>query len=365
MRAGSGSPRPQRKGHGWLGRLGSSRVASVTAYLLVTMLTTSDSVVTRSGASGGSTGSGPSPSSAAPSGRTTWLSGAASKYAADGSYGRWRGTPVQISATWVDDPALYPLRPPAAGCRNCGEFSRWKGPLDVGMSPPEWTSWAAEASGVHDGFWRSMFRNLRAARIGKGPTYARPWYEFNGDWMRYSVRPGEQASFVAAWERVARIALAEFPEVVMVLGTAAGGPIDVATMYPDDRLVGALSIDFYNNWPFCSTDACFQEKVRQGNGKTPNSLARLMLLAKAHGDPVIISEWSSQGSPRPTAEGGGGDSPEFIRSWRKWLEANAGSGPGQVFAEIHFNLWPDQFEFFDGRTSRVQPLAAEEYRRLW
>jgi len=122
----------------------------------------------------------------------------------------------------VADPALYPLGPPVAGCAGCGELRDWTGPLDIGMAPSEWTSWAAEAAGKHDAFWRSMLRNARTMRAGKETTYLRPWYEYNGDWMRYSVKPGEEASFKAAWNRVARIAQSEFPEAVMVLGTLGG-----------------------------------------------------------------------------------------------------------------------------------------------
>jgi hypothetical protein len=178
--------------------------------------------------------------------------------------------------------------------------------------------------------------------------------------MHYAVHPGEEDHFKTAFNRLATIARTEYPEAVMVLGTSAGRGVNVADTYPDDTLVGALSIDFYNNWPHCTTNECFQNKVTNEAGA--NSLNKLVELASAHGDPVIISEWSNDARPD---EGGGGESPEFIRLWHDWLTANAGPGPGQVIAEIQFNLWPDEFELYNGQTTPTQPRTAQEYQRLF
>jgi hypothetical protein len=257
---------------------------------------------------------------------------------------------------------MYPLIPRTGSCPDCGEWANYTGPLDIGATPPkdDWQGWAAEAGGVHDDFWRQMLATTRALRAGKGTTYIRPWYEYNGDWMHYAVRPGEEGHFKTAFNRLATIAKAEYPEAVTVLGTSAGRGVDVAVTYPDDTLVGALSIDFYNNWPFCTTHECFQNKVNNEAGV--NSLNKLVELARAHGDPIIISEWSNDARPD---EGGGGESPQFMRLWHDWLTANAGSGPGQVFAEIQFNLWPEEFELFNGQTTPAQPRTAQEYQRLF
>jgi hypothetical protein len=134
-------------------------------------------------------------------------------------------------------------------------------------------------------------------------------------------------------------------------------------MYPADADVDVLSIDFYNNYPFCTTSACFADKIENGAGS--NSLADLVRLGAQHGDAVLISEWSNQGASRSSSQGGGGESPQFLRDWNAWLRNNAGSGPGKVLGEVQFNLWPDQFEFYNGSSTRLQPQTAEEYRRLW
>jgi hypothetical protein len=293
-----------------------------------------------------------------------WLSGAASTFAAQGSFGAWRGSPVEIGGTWLNSAELYTLRP-ASACAGCtGEWSSFTGAMDVGIVPPSWTSWAAEAGGQHDEYFRSVFRAIKVARAGKGPVYLRFWYEYNGNWMTYSVRnASDAANFKVAYNRVARIARAEYPEAKIMLGTSAGGPTSVASTYPDDSLVDLLSIDRYNNYPHCLTQACFDNAQENAGGA--NSLNDLQRLAKEHGDPIMISEWSNQGARRDASQGGGGESPQFMRSWNAWLRANAGTGPGQVVGEVHFNLWADQFEFFDGTTTRLQPETAAEYRRLW
>ena len=182
----------------------------------------------------------------------------------------------------------------------------------------------------------------------------RPYYEFNGDWFRYSVRRGEEKKFVKAWERVARIFRAELPGVKMMLGTAAAGHgkrISVAKAYP--RGVDVLSIDYYNEWPFCRTKTCFAEKIKTGGGV--NSLERLRRLAAKKGDPVMISEWANAGRRRHSRSGGGGESVAFMSAWHSWLDKHAGTGRGRVLGEIYFNIdgYDARFELrVKGRTTK-------------
>ena len=299
--------------------------------------------------------------------RSRWLSGASGAEAANGSFGRWRGSQVEILGTWIDHPAVYPFGRDIRGCGGCGELRDWRGPVDVGIAPAKWYGWSAEARGRNDAFWRATARNLAKARAGKGTTYVRPYYEFNGDWFRYSVRKGQEKTFVKAWERVARIFRAEFPGVKMMLGTAASGHgkrISVAKAYP--RGVDVLSIDFYNEWHFCKTKSCFATKIKTGGGV--NSLERLRQLAAKKGDPVMISEWGNAGRKRGKKSGGGGESPAFMSAWHSWLSKNAGTGPGQVIGEVYFNIggYEARFELHTkGRTSKVMPKTAAQYRKLF
>jgi hypothetical protein len=140
-----------------------------------------------------------------------------------------------------------------------------------------------------------------------------------------------------------------------------------------------VSIDFYNNYPHTTTTAAFNDRIETSGGA--NSLADLTRWAGTQGKPVMISEWSNSGNPNTSeANGGGGESPQFIRDWNGWLKANSApaGGPGKVIGEVQFDLWCDTYVFTksdcggtfdpanpDSWTAPLQPQTANEYRRLW
>lgn len=314
----------------------------------------------------------PTPTSASPTPTPTptptqtsapgWLSGAASDTSVSSAqFGTWRGSELELVATWVNDPALYPLGPKLANCGGCGQYETWQGAIDVAANVPDWQGWSAEASGVHDAFWRSLGKNLAKYRTGKGTTYLRIYHEYNGTWYPWSVKSADRAAFITAWQRTAGIIRSEFPAVKMMLGTAAANGYTVADAWPAG--VDVMSVDFYNEWPWCADAACFDSKIENAAGA--NSLADLQRLAKAKGVPILVSEWASAGQPRAASDGGGGDAPAFMSSFYGWLKANAGTGPGQVLGEVYFNVpgYAARFEIYGGQA--VQPKAAAEYRRLW
>lgn len=280
-----------------------------------------------------------------------WLSGASGPQAADGSFGTWRGDPVEIAGTWVNDPALYPLQ-------RGGELGAWTKPVDVAVAPPDWQGWQAEADGVHDEFYHRLFANLRTLRAGKGTTYVRPWYEFNGSWMPYHMTNADIPAFKRAWARMAAIARAEFPQVQLVYCASAATGSDVYSAFPGTQYVDVGGIDFYNNYPWVNTQEAFDRKADNGAGAY--SLNDLQSFYQGQGLPIAINEWSNQGADRTAAQGGGGESPEFIDSMHAWMAAHAGGGAGGLLYELQFNLWSDQFQLFPaGQT--VQPLTAARY----
>lgn len=291
-------------------------------------------------------------------GGSTWLSGAsadeANKTAANGTFATWRGTPVAIGGTWLNEPACYPFQ--SGFCWN-----GWTGPIDVGIVPlqSQWGGWANEAAGGNDTFWTNTFANLATLRAGKGTTYVRMWYEFNGDWMFYSVRNStDLANFKTAWNRIAAIARAQFPAVKLMLGTACAtkNSITIANAWPT-ATVDVLSVDFYNRWPFSNTQGGFDSAIATGGGT--NSLEPLRQLATAKGVPVIVSEWANQGIDSGDG-GGGGESTAFIDAMWAWFNANKGTGPGQVLGEVYFNNW-NQFYLYNGSASTFQPTTAARY----
>src|SRR5450755_1348727 len=79
-----------------------------------------------------------------------WLSGASGDRAADGRFGLWRHTPVDIGGTWDNgDDAQVLLSSICPG----GDWQRWTKPLDIAIGAIDQTqgeSWAAAARGAYD-----------------------------------------------------------------------------------------------------------------------------------------------------------------------------------------------------------------------
>lgn len=288
----------------------------------------------------------------------SWLSGASGGENANGTFGAWRGSPSEIAGTWVNSTDLWSLQPGF-------ELGNWQGAIDVAGNVPDWQGWQAEANGVHDGYWRTFAQNLKKYRAGKsGQIYLRLYHEgVGGDWYDWSVRSGDIANYKTAFARTAKIIRAEYPQVKIMLGAAAasgGSRVNVADAWPAE--VDVLSIDWYNEWGWCNTKACFDDKIENGAGA--NSLADLTRLAKSKGVPVLISEWGNANTVRPASSGGGGEAPVVMAAFYDWLKANAGTGPGQVLGEVYFNIdgYDAGFKLYPNTPG---PQTAAKYREVW
>ena len=293
----------------------------------------------------------PSPSPSQDPENGDWLSGAAGADAASGRFGTWRGTPVEIATFWVNDPALYPIGPAINGCGDCGMWRTYPGPVSISATAKTWQGWAAEANGANDAYWTAVARNARALREGKGQVYLNPYYEFNGDWMPYSVARTAtgMADFRRAFERTSAIFRREFPGVKVVINPAAGRTVPDA-MWPASGSFDVVGIDTYNEWPHCAVASC--------QGTQIGRIEVLRLQAAARGKPIAFPEWGNAavaGQP-----GGGGESPAFIDAFHAYLVKHAGTGAGQVVYETHFNIggYAQRFEF---TPSTVQPKTAAQY----
>ena len=296
----------------------------------------------------------PSPSPTSPA-TGDWLSGAAGTEAADGTFGTWRGTKVEIAEFWVNDPALYPIGPDIDGCGDCGMWRESSVPVSISAAPPNWSGWANEANGAHDAYWTALARKAKELRTGKGQVYLNPYYEFNGDWMDWSVvRTAQgQADFRAGYARTAAILKKEFPGVKVVLNPGAGRTVPT-DMWPASSAFDVVGIDTYNEWPHCATASC-----------VPTFLGRiepLRLAAEARGKPVAFPEWGN--SSVAASAGGGGESPAVIDGLHGYIRDHGGSGPGQVLYETYFNIdgYPARYELFThGTVNPTQPKTAAEY----
>ena len=307
--------------------------------------------------SAGVTSSPPSPSSPTtqPPAAGDWLSGAAGAEAANGSFGSWRGAPVEIGQTWEADPALWTLGPRISGCAGCGIWHTWHGPMSVSLEPRPFTTWAAEASGANDAYWAQIGQSLKRFRQGRGTTYANPYYEFNGDWMRWSVRGGDRAHFRTAYARTSAILRREFPEVRMVLNPDAGRTMP-ADMWPASGSFDVVGIDSYNEWPHCKVAACVRSTFL-------DPIEDYRLAAAERGKPIAFPEWGNSSSSR--AQGGGGEAPALMDAFHAYLSQHGGAGPGRVVYETYFNIggYAQRFELYlNGGVNPMQPQTADRYR---
>lgn len=309
----------------------------------------------------------PSTAPATPRGGHYWLSGVATRESGNGPnpakyFGDWRGAPVEIGQTWPHTPDVWGVNPAAAN-----SWAGFTGPMSLSFSPgPDWQglrgwrSYAAIAAGEMDAWWRAAAQNTRKLRAGKGATYVSPFYEYNGDWMAWSVRrtPPGYADFREAWARVSRIWRQEFSAAKLVLPAACSRDVPVAMM-PDPSTYDLVGCTTYNSWPW-----------KEDGGPAMRLLEAGRQRAQAAGKPFAITEWANSANAR--AGGGGGEAAGFISAMHEWLRRNAGTGSGQVVFETFFNI--DGYDLdhillrWNGNTgsaSLSQSRTAARYRELW
>src|SRR3954452_23021809 len=228
-----------RRSHGWL----------VLALVLV--------VLTSSGCGGGATGAERRVSTSAaeaPSGHG-WLSGAAGVGVPSGDFGRWRGSPVEVVATWADNNGAMTV---LAQLRPGGEYGDWQGPMDIAIGaigPGE--SWQQAAEGAYDARWRESLTNLRQLRGARpGTTFIRFAHEMNGDWYPWAVNAGNVGAFIQAWRRFRGLQEEIYPDAKLVFGVnreSIGTGMDWRLMFPGARYVDVMAVDYYNQSPCVTT----------------------------------------------------------------------------------------------------------------
>lgn len=318
--------------------------------------------------------------SSTPGDEGTWLSGVATTESGNGTdpakyFGDWRGTSVQIGQTWPHTPDVWGINPSVAN-----SWSGFQGPMSLSYNPgvnsdgsivdwydstmgvthQGWRGYSAMASGNMDGWWRAAARNTKALRQGRGTTYISPFYEYNGDWMAWSVTRTTQgmADFRAAWERVAAIWRQEFPEARLVLPAACSRDVPQAMM-PNVNSYDHIGCTIYNAWPWQSNGAEAVRLLEVGRQR-----------ALANGKSLVITEWANSGNPNE--QGGGGDAPGFIQAFHDYFVLHGGTGPGKLEFEAFFNIDGYALDHIllrrngnDVIVNPTQPLTAAKYRELF
>lgn len=302
-----------------------------------------------------------------------WLSGASTLEVGRGAdpakyFGEWRGTPVQIGQTWPNTPDVWSLDPQIAnswaGFQGAMSLSfdggaDWPNPA-TGDTLKGWRDWATVAAGENDKWWTAAAKQTRAFRTGKGATYISPFYEFNGDWMNWSVTrtPQGYADFKAGWKRVSDIWRREFPEAKIVLPAAMSRDVPIEMM-PDPSTYDLGGGTVYNAWPWEANGATALQKLEAFRQRIEGA-----------GKPFGITEWAN--TANSNEPGGGGDAPAFITAMHNWMVMHAGTNAGQLTFETFFNIPGYSLDFelihWNGSTVQVsttQSNTASKYRELY
>lgn len=301
-----------------------------------------------------------------------WLSGVATIEVGNGAdpaqyFSNWRGTAVEIGQTWPNTPDAWGIDPAVSD-----SWAGFQGPMSISYSPGAdwvnaagqtltgWRNWATVASGGNDEWWTAAAKRVKALRAGKGTTYISPFYEYNGDWMEWSVTRTAQgyADFKAGWKRVADIWRREFPQAKLVLPAACSRDVPAA-MLPDPSTYDMGGGTTYNAWPWEANGATAMQRLEVARQR-----------AAAVGKPFGITEWAN--SANPNEAGGGGDGLGFISAMHSWMQQHAGTGSGQLVFEAFFNIpgYPLDHELIHWNGSAVsvsttQPQTAAKYRELF
>lgn len=289
-----------------------------------------------------------------------WLSGVGSPEQGNGPdpvayFSNWRGSPVEIGQTWVNTTDLWTVNPSSPNT-----WAGFVGPMSVCIVPAEsgWSSdWSGAANGTYDSFWAACAQNLANFRAGKGTTYVAPFYEFNGDWMYYSVPRNAQgySNFRTAWERMAAIWRQHMPAARIVLPPCFSRDVPDA-MIPNSNSFDLYGGTIYNNWPWQANGATAMTRIEVGRAK-----------AQSLGKAFCVTEWAA--ASNAADGGGGGDGPGYMTAMHDWFDLHKGTGAGQVEFETFFNQpgYGASFHILNpnGTVSPSQPNAAAQYQSLF
>lgn len=306
-----------------------------------------------------STSSSPSTSTTAPPAATTgdWLSGVSGAGDTDGSFGTWRGTPVEIVGTWADaDDANQ--RNVYTVTSGSGRFS---GPIDIGVGAiVRGETWAQAAQGAYDARWRQSLTTMAKARAGKGTTFIRFAHEMNGNWYPWAVNAGNVEDFKKAWARYRAIQREVFPSAKLVFSVnreSVGNGIDWRKTVPPASQIDVMGVDYYDQNPAATTKAAWDSAVNATDSYgAPKGLEAHRRFALSLGLPLSINEWGDKREQ--------GDGTVYVDQMGAFFKANGGTGPGNVLYEVYFNVpgYDGNYQIYP--TTQI-PQAAARYRDVF
>jgi hypothetical protein len=284
-----------------------------------------------------------------------WRSGASGEEAADGSFGTWRGKPVEAVSVWCDGPASLQTNMDAVD-----RYRDYRGDMDVAVGGlVRGETWKQAAAGRFAARWTKAMRTLRAKRLGKGTTYVRIAHEMNGDWMAWGMNSKSLKDYIKGYRLYASIVRKEFPEARLSWSPNGGNHTDVSTdkQYPGDDVVDVVAPDIYDGWPDTTSAAIFRENAKKWlTPESPTGIIAWQIWAERRGKPLGMPEWGIIH----------GDHPDFVIGVHSVMSQHPGlkgkvSNAGRFVYDVYFNA-DDEFKLLGG----ANPKAAAAYKaRTW
>lgn len=337
----------------------------------------------------------------------TWGSGSSGEMTPQGQFGAWRTRLDDIAVTHVDNNQSMLDLLSYVGTNDPTFYGNWQRHIDISIGAfgkgyddartaqlgfgAE--SWAGAAAGQYDARWTECLQKLRTAVqsrthpvTGQPPLcFIRFAHEWNADFYPWGIadtgfqpritadpakgRPAStMADFKAGWVRFRALQRQHFPEAYVVCNTNREqvNVTDKWTFWmPDADTFDVYGVDYYNHFPYASTDADFTASLTAtGPWTSVKGLESHRQLALSLGKPMCISEWSNSAD---SAAGAGGETVAYLNGMRAFFEQHAGTGPGQLLYECQFNVANEanNWLFYNPSHTIRNPLNAARYKVLW
>jgi hypothetical protein len=284
-----------------------------------------------------------------------WRSGGTSP---DGSFGTWRGRPMDVIVTFVEHTSWDSMRKKLAS-KTFRNLARLTPQVVVSLAsfPRSYRrAHAACAAGAFDQYFRE-FGALMAAG-GAGSAIIRLGWEANtGSSHQWGIdTQAEIPNYVACFRREAAALKSTAPGLQIEWTNAKKGklPISALASYPGDDVVDLWGVHYYDSGPQKLTQALWDQYVNATYQGGPWGIGSWLAAAKAHGKKLSVPEWGvwDRDSGGPTA-----DNPVYIDNMYRFFRDNA---PDIAYENYYNSSLRHQLN-----PSTKYPKAGAKYRELW
>jgi len=287
-------------------------------------------------------------------------------YADRDEWARWRGWPVQIAETWNDaadttanNKTTWKSMNALWSAHEYFTDAHWPGKLS--LAQPMWADDQNVGSCASEDQITAFMGELSSAWPSKDAFIRLNW-EFNGNWYRWSMKPGDADAFKTCWQRWHKIVKKASPNYKLVWNPNAetsDGSLDVTKFWPGAQYVDAAGPDLYA----ISDGGKLRDPNKTGSHGEPVGIEAWRKWVAAQGVPFAVPEWGVNGDPTY-----GSTDPTYITQMRTAFETAAKSPTGLAYE--------DYFDGSDGYNCKFtlhdkvcgydyHAAAAARYLELW